>query len=432
MWVYPIILFLVNIFEPVFFLSTHHDGKAIVANRPNIILVMADDLGYETLTCNGGTSYETPNLDRLAQMGMRFTEAYANPLCTPSRVQIMTGKYNFRNYERFGFLNPSQATFANYLQKVGYGTAIAGKWQLGGTEETPHHFGFNDYMLWQVTSSNYWNRYKTPIILKNGEQVSVRPDTYGPNVFTDFVTETMEEYSTGQKPFFIYYPMVLVHDPFQPTPDVVDYKSYLIEGKNDTTYFKNMVSHMDLLIGKIIDKVYELGIEENTLIIFTGDNGTDRQVISKMGSVKIRGEKGYATKIGTHVPLIASWKGTIREGVVTDALVDFTDFLPTIGEAAKVVVSADSIIDGKSFLPILKGEKANVREWIFCDYDPKGRDFPPRIFAQNKQFKLYADGSFYDVRNDPFENNLISKPLPSIYSKDYELLQNVISSYSEK
>jgi arylsulfatase A len=125
--------------------GTRQQGPA----RPNVILIMADDQGYETIGANGGTSYKTPNIDRLAANGMRFENAYAHPLCTPSRVALMTGQYNFRNYTSFGELRLSETTFGNMLRDAGYKTAIAGKWQLSERDfQAPFHFGFDEYLLW--------------------------------------------------------------------------------------------------------------------------------------------------------------------------------------------------------------------------------------------------------------------------------------------
>ena len=124
---------------------------AEAAAKPNIVLIMADDMGYECVGANGSTFYKTPNLDRLAAGGMRFEHAYSQPICTPSRVQIMTGRYNARNYVKFGLLHPDEITFGNVLKEAQYVTSIAGKWQLKGGFEGPHRFGFDDYCLWQLT-----------------------------------------------------------------------------------------------------------------------------------------------------------------------------------------------------------------------------------------------------------------------------------------
>ncbi len=194
---------------------------------PNIVLILADDMGYECLGCNGSTEYQTPNLDRLAAEGIRFEHCYSQPLCTPSRVKIMTGQYNFRNYEDFGYLNPNQKTFANLLKDAGYATCIAGKWQLNGLNRNnpgnqdvnrPFHFGFDEYCLWQLHHQKKdGERYADPLITQNGKDLPRKSDLYGPQIFADYICDFIDRKS--DKPFFVYYPMVLVHDPFVPTPD---------------------------------------------------------------------------------------------------------------------------------------------------------------------------------------------------------------------
>ena len=148
--------------------------------KPNVILIMADDMGYECLGSNGSTSYATPKIDALGEEGIRFTHCISQPLCTPSRVKIMTGLYNYRNYEYFDYLNPSQRTFGNIMHEAGYATCIAGKWQLNGISYKdevpnwndslrPHHFGFDEYCLWQLTKPrSEGERYAHPTIQQNG------------------------------------------------------------------------------------------------------------------------------------------------------------------------------------------------------------------------------------------------------------------------
>lgn len=380
-------------------------------SRPNIILIMADDLGYETLGTYGSTDYATPNLDRLAQEGMRFENCYSTPLCTPTRVQLMTGKYNFRNYIGFGLLDPNEKTFGNYLQEAGYKTVVVGKWQLlgndyqrelaGGKVGTwPSNAGFDDYCLWQIDQRG--SRYKDPLLSIKGHGTKEYTGEYGPDKFVDHIETFME--SNLENPFFVYYPMVLTHDPFVPTPDQVDFRGFDPAIKvNDTTYFRYMVAYMDKLIGRITKKIDDLGIRENTLVLFIGDNGTDRKVISRNNGVKIAGRKGYPVEAGTHVPFIANWKGTIAPGQSNPNLIDFTDFLPSLLEAAAVGIPDSAIIDGTSFFPQLTGNKYEPREWVFCHYDPHWGKFKPARYVQDTRWKLYSDGRFYDLKNDPQE-----------------------------
>ena len=182
-------------------------------NLPNIVLIMADDMGYECLGCYGGTEYSTPNLDRLAEQGIRFAHCYSQPLCTPSRIKIMTGRYNFRNYEDFGFINPNERTFGNVIREAGYRTCIAGKWQNNGLQKNnpgnqdvtrPWHFGFDTYCLWQLNRRRLeGERYADPLITRDGEDLARDQDAYGPQVFTDFICDFIDR--NAGDPFFIYY-----------------------------------------------------------------------------------------------------------------------------------------------------------------------------------------------------------------------------------
>lgn len=395
-------------------------------DNPNIILILADDLGYETIACNGGTSYRAPNLDQLAATGMRFTHCYATPLCTPSQVQLMTGKYNFRNYEKFGYLNPKEKTFANLLQDAGYKTAIAGKWQLGGNAATVKNFGFDEFCMWQLSAGDFLYRYKDPKIT-----VSTGYRQYGPDIFTDFILHFMERHRNER--FFVYYPMCLVHDPFQPTPATEAFGSYMVQGTDDTTYFRPMVAYMDKLEGKITTGLERLNLPDNTVIIFTGDNGTSPKVFSRMGNHIVQGDKGNTTEAGTHVPLIVNWPGHTLRGTVLKDLIDFTDFLPAMAGVAGVPLTAAGTFDGQSFYGQLTGKKTTPRKWIFCDYDPKGRDFTPQRYAQDHRWKLYASGKFYDLQNDRLEKH----PLPqSKLTRDgqraYRKLQTVLEKYDNQ
>ncbi len=378
---------------------------------PNIILIMADDLGYETLGVNGGTSYETPRLDALAREGMRFTNAYSNPLCTPSRVQIMTGKYNSRNYIGFGLLDPEERTFGHLLRESGYATAVVGKWQLYGNAHqrelagrggaVPEEAGFDAYSLWQVKDRGY--RFKDPTLDITGAPVQQYPGAYGPDMFVDYL-ESFTARHTDQ-PFFVYFPMVLTHDPFRPTPDDAEYDTLQVDGVNDPAYFASNMAYMDKMVGRIVDHLDRTGLRENTLLLFTGDNGTDRDVTSRMGEREIRGDKGYPTRYGTHVPLIANWPARIPAGQVNDNLIDFTDFLPTLMETAGRPVPHDFFTDGLSFFPQLVGEADTVRSWVYCYYAPEWGRFENARFAHNGVWKLYDTGALYHTVEDPLEQH---------------------------
>lgn len=435
-WTYP---FSVVLFLTLFACNQINKPHNLNNQKPNIILIMADDLGFETLGVYGGSSYKTPNLDQLANDGMRFDHCYSTPLCTPSRVQIMTGKYNFRNYIGFGLLDSNAKTFGHYLKEEGYSTFIGGKWQLLGNEHqqklaggkvgtTPEKAGFDDFCLWQIDQRG--SRYKDPLLSTNTGVIKFE-DKFGPDIFVDYIEDFMDENKEG--PMFIYYPMVLTHDPFVPTPENPDFDEFDATAKvNDTLYFGEMVQYMDKLVGRIMQKVKTLGIEDNTLLLFVGDNGTDRDVTSLWNGTSIKGNKGYATDAGTHVPLIAHWKGKIKKGSINDNLIDFTDFLPTFMELATAKELDHTQTDGVSFYPQLIGKSQVTRDWIFCHYEPNWGNFNPRRYVQNKRWKLYDNGELYDLENDILEQN----PLDS-YIQNEEVqttlkqFQEVLSRYQK-
>jgi len=409
-----------------------------VPDKPNIILIMADDLGYECIGANGGTSYNTPELDRLAKTGIRFEHCYSQPLCTPSRVKLMTGIYNVRNYVQFGVMDRNQTTFAHLLKNAGYATCVAGKWQLGSQSDSYRHFGFDESCLWQHTrgrtdGQEHDTRYSNPRLEINGEPVNYTKGEYAPDVTSDFICDFIERHR--DKPFFAYYPMILTHCPFVPTPDSPDWDSSdkgSTSYKGDTTYFGGMVSYTDKIVNKLTAKLGELGLAENTLIMFTGDNGTDEPVVSVMDGRKVAGGKGQMTDAGTRVPLIVNWKGVIPEGEVCSDLVDFTDFLPTLCETAGITLPAELKPDGRSFFPQLIGQTGNPRDWIYIWYSRAGNDTDAKVFARNQCFKLYRSGNFYDIGKDVLEKTpLQDGDLNDETRRIKAMLQKVINQYKD-
>jgi arylsulfatase A len=400
--------------------------------RPNIILILADDQGFETIGANGGTSYKTPNIDRMAASGMRFENAYAHPLCTPSRVALMTGRYNFRNYTSFGELKLSEKTFGNVLKDAGYRTAIVGKWQLSEKDfQAPFTFGFDEYLLWHFgvrvngvqTPGSQGSRYWDPVLYHNGKPLTDVKGRFGPDVMADYAENYIRRHQA--EPFFLYYPLVLPHDPWIEPPGYDKRASSptelrAFEGQRGEAMkpeaeaerqrrFVAMVEYVDKLVGRVTTQLDALKLSEKTLVLFTGDNGAYPALISTFKGRDVKGDKGRPTEAGTHVPLFAQWKGRIKAGAVNQDLIDFTDILPTLAEVAGARLPAGVTIDGRSFAPQLRGQKGRPREWIFCHYDPRWANFKPARYAQDKQYKLYDDGALYDYRQDPLEKSPLAQ-----------------------
>lgn len=401
---------------------------AAESKPPNIILIMADDVSWECFSCYGAEDYKTPNIDALAANGIRFQHCYSTPICTTSRVQLMTGKYNFRNYTHFGYLNPEEKTFAHLLKSAGYKTAVAGKWQLNGLyhgalgnqdASRPVKAGFDEYCLWQVTTQKGGERggerFWSPPLEQNGKFLTKKDnhEKYGPDIMSDFLCDFMKR--NKDEPFFIYYPAVLVHDPFVPTPDNIGNRPRTHESNKAPkdkdarkANFVAMVEYLDKIVGKIVKQVDDLGQTENTIIMFTADNGTNAALTSRWKGQDIKGGKGGTTDMGTHVPFVASWKGKSPTGLISNDLIDFTDFYPTLAQAAGIKLGEADPIDGVSFFSQLKGEKGTPREWVFCHYQPYWGGFKGTQFARTQSHKLYPNGAFFNVPNDLKEQRNLS------------------------
>lgn len=374
-----------------------HDGK-------NIVLIMADDSAADNYGCYGSTHFATPRLDSLAAAGALFTHCYSQPVCTPSRVELMTGRRGIRNYVAFGTLDRGEVTFGTMMKNAGYATAVAGKWQLHGgpNGSLAPDCGFDTYCLWDYPGGK-GERYWKPGIVRDGKPLETTREEYGPDIFTDFIIEFIEE--NKDRPFFAYYPMVLVHAPHRRTPDSEPGQAR--GGSRDPLeLFADMTAYADKCVGRIVDALEEHGLRENTVVIYTTDNGTARGLTYPFRDELRRGEKAYATDGGSHVPLILSCPGTVPPGIVSDDLVEFSDFMPTLAEIGGAALPGVEL-DGISFWPQCRGEQGDPREWIlqyyYTEFAPaaeahgQGLNGREIIWAQNQVYKLYRDGSLYSL-----------------------------------
>lgn len=396
--------------------------------QPNILLIMADDLGVECLGSYGGESYATPHLDRMAARGLRFTNAFATPLCSTTRVELMTGRSSQRDWIGFGLLNPKARTFGHAFKQAGYRTGIVGKWQLTSydppdypganlrrnTGMLPGDSGFDDYSLFHTRhTESKGSRYADPTLDMNGS-IRTFPDAYGPTVCVERGQEFILEQRNFDQPWLLYYPMILPHWPMVPTPDSPAWKNPGKRYDEDIAYFGDMVRLMDRLVGALIETVERSASTRPTLILFYSDNGTHLSIASKMDQGWKPGGKGLSTDAGTRVPLIA-FSPTFVSAGVTDAMVAPTDFYQTLLDVAGISEDT-SHLDGVSFAPVLAGSDgespAGSRKTWTCYYEPRpGWDkdqFTKLVFTRDDRHKLYDDGRFYDVESDTYEN----RPIP--------------------
>lgn len=352
--------------------------------KPNVVIILADDLGVECLSSYGGTSLKTPNIDKLASQGMRFTRCFSNPFCSPSRASLLTGRYPFKNglttvldtkAKEDVFLHPDQPSFSRQLKQAGYATELAGKWHLSleHKHDTINELGFDQSQTWRIfdEKGEKTTRYWTPHLIRNGTVIAGQvKERYGPDVDLEFHLEFIKSMASKKQPFLAYYATCLPHFPWEPTPDSKEqgYREQVIGRKGDPKYFPDMVAYLDKQIGKMLQTLDDLGIADNTLVMFLSDNGTDRDLVNEWGDGKrVAGGKGTMTDRGTHVPLIVRWPGRIKEGSTCTDLIDFSDLLPTLCEVTGSPLPKQEI-HGRSFAPQLHGKSGYPREWIHIQH----------------------------------------------------------------
>jgi arylsulfatase A len=372
-------------------------------SKPNILVILADDLGIECLSSYGGTSHDTPNLDKLAVQGMRFTHCFSNPYCSPSRANLLTGRYPFRNglkevifdAKRHAntFLHLDQPSFARQLKQAGYTTAIAGKWQLSFLHQrnTITGFGFDQYQCWQIfrDDGSKTRRFHQPHFIRNGVIRDDIADRFGPDVNVEFLIDFIETSAAEEKPFLAYYTCLLPHFPWIPTPDSEDQKDPMKKAtdQGDPKFFPDMVRYLDKNVGRLMRTLEEQGIADNTVLVFLADNGTDRRITNNWRDGKaIRGGKGTMTDRGTRVPLIVRWPGRIAQGSTCEDLVDFSDIFPTLCELAGAPLP-EAKLHGRSFLPQLLRKPGQPRDWVHVQ-DKGSRHVRNRDYILNDKNQL--------------------------------------------
>ncbi len=365
--------------------------------KPNIVFIFIDDLGWMDLSCQGSQYYETPHIDRLAQQGMRFTNAYtACTVCSPTRASVMTGKYPARLHitdfigghahpwaklavpDWTKYLPHSETTVAQAFKDAGYNTFFVGKWHLGGEEYYPetHGFDVNIGGCHRGMPPTYFSPYKIET-LEDGPE-----DEYLTDRLTDetlrLITESKDE------PFFMFLSHYAVHTPLEGHPDLVEkYAGKDKHGQLSETYAA-MVESTDQSVGRIMARLDDLDLAENTLVVFFSDNGG---LIKATNNAPLRHGKGSGYEGGHRVPLIVRWPGRVPAGTTCDTPVISNDFYPTLLEACGLPPRPEQHCDGTSLMPLLTGDSDLSRECLFWHY-PHYHFSTPYAAVRKGDYKL--------------------------------------------
>ena len=375
------------------------------ASKPNIIFILADDLGIGSLSCYGADHFKTPNIDKLATSGIRFEHCYSSPLCGPSRALLMTGRYAFRtgatsNPATGPALKPAnEIMMPTVLKPAGYVTAQVGKWAQLPLD--PGDWGFNEYLRFKG-SGQYWNTQPTArTYTLNGKEVRLKDGEYLPDRMHEFVVDFITRYK--DQPFYLYYSMSHIHSAILPTPDSSPANKKLKEGA--IPLYQDNVAYMDKLVGKLMAELDRLKLREKTIVIFASDNGTAPQYpeFCTIGGKRLSGCKGTMLEGGALVPMMISWPGTTPVGKVATNLISFCDFFPTLAELAGAKLPSGVTIDGKPFTPMFYGQTSGdwLRDWIFVLLNRHWYD-------RELRWKLNQDGELFDMKNGPFAESLVS------------------------
>ncbi len=387
------------------------------ASRPNIILIMADDLGYGGIGCYGNTEIQTPNLDALAAEGLRFTDFHANaPVCSPTRAALLTGRYQqrsglegviyVRGETRQTGLDTSETTLAEVLKQEGYATGIMGKWHLGYEERyNPVHHGFDTFYGFRSGNIDYHSHYDNAGIYDWYHNTdTLHEEGYSTDLITKHSIDFIEK--NKDRPFFLYIPHEAPHVPFQGRNDT----AYRFPGREFSYYgpvedrhraYREMVEAMDEGIGAVRQKLEQLDLLENTLIFFLSDNGA----LAEYGdNGALNGAKTNLYEGGHRVPAIAYWPGKIDPGVSGEVLMSF-DLFPTLLSVCGIDISSPSALDGADFSPVL-----------FDRQDMPGRDlfwrYRNQKAARSGDYKLLVtktDTLLFNLASDPAEKENLAR-----------------------
>ena len=401
-------------------------GERKTAGRPNILMILVDDLGYGDLSSYGATDLKTPHIDGLVSAGIRFDNFYANcPVCSPTRAALLSGRYPdmagvpgvVRTHitNSWGYLAPHAELLPKLLKPAGYHTAIVGKWHLGlESPNTPNERGFDHFhgFLGDMMD-DYYNhrRHGNNYMRLNGKEID--PEGHATDLFTQWAVDYISDRAKSDKPFFLYLAYNAPHTPIQPPDD------WLVRVKNREPGIDDkraklvaLIEHLDDGIGKVVTALKDAGISNNTLVIFTSDNGGQLNVGANNGP--LNGSKGQMDEGGIRVPMCAVWPGRIKPGSRSDHVALTMDLYPTICEAAGAKIAHR--IDGRSILPTLLGKSQPEEKRFLFWVRREGGGTGGRAFyaARSGDFKLLQNSPFepmrlYNLKDDPKEQNPLGR-----------------------
>jgi len=424
-------------------------------DRPNVIVILADDLGYGDLSGYGATDLKTPNIDRLIAAGMRFDRFHANcPVCSPTRAALLTGRYPdlvgvqgvIRTHIRdnWGYLFPQAVLLPQLLKRAGYHTAIIGKWHLGlASPNTPNERGFDHFhgFLGDMMD-DYYNHRRHGFNYMWLNDKEIEPEGHATDLFTQWAIDYLRERAgkkeeqgrdalATKRPFFLYLAYNAPHAPIQPPQEWLERVRQREKGISDKRAgLVALIEHLDAGIGKVIDALRETGLRDNTLIVFTSDNGGQLSLGASNGP--LRAGKGDMYEGGIRVPMCATWAGRIKEGSRADHVALTMDLFPTICDAAGVKIEHE--IDGRSLLPILTGDNPREEDRIlFWVRREGGNRYGGQAYyaARQGDFKLLQNSPFepmelYNIKEDPKEEKPLDRKHP-MYGKLFVALQSHIT-----
>lgn len=412
--------------------------------KPNILLILVDDLGYGDLSSYGAKDLKTPHIDSLMNRGMRFNQFYANcPVCSPTRASILTGRYPdlvgvpgvIRSYAsgNFGYLDPKAVMLPSMLKKAGYHTSIIGKWHLGlEAPNRPNDRGFDLFhgFLGDMMDDYYTHlRHKKNYMRKNDEEID--PSGHATDLFTDWAIDVIKEQSKSETPFFMYLAYNAPHTPIQPPEDWLKKVQNREKGIDEKrAKLVALIEHLDDGIGKVIRALKASGEDENTLVIFTSDNGGQLNAGANNGPLS--GGKQMMLEGGIRVPMCAVWPNHIQPETVSEQVALTMDLFPTICHVAGVEIAHE--IEGLDIMPTLQGEKQDLSERMLFWVRREGFTYGGRVYysARYKNYKMLHNNSFeemklYDLNADPREEHPLNIEHPM-----YQKLYNGIRKHIQK